>query len=99
MRPTISKNEKKWASYFKKGSRKILKDEITIEQLFGEVALHAQDEIKGMITEVTEPPLKPATIYARVRRLKDKTVTESLSKSLIDTGRMFRTVSHLVEKL
>lgn len=98
VRPTISKYEKQWANYFEKGSKELLKNEITIEQIFEKVASKAASQIKKSITEVTEPPLAQATINARLRRKKNKTVTTGLTKPLIDTKHMFRSLSYVVEK-
>lgn len=98
MRPAILENEKTLSAIVEKGSIRILKNEMTIETLFSFVGAETKNKIQEKIVEVTHPPLAPATIYARIKKKKNKTVTGSLAKPLIDTGHMLRTVDYIVEK-
>ncbi len=84
--------------HVEQGSIKILKDEITIEKLFGDVASEAASQIKETITQIFTPPLADSTIRARLERRKNKTVTGSLTKPLIDTKHLYLSVDYLVEK-
>lgn len=98
MGPTIAKHQKEWTNDFQRGSEKILKDEMTIEQVFGLVASKATGQIKETITQVFTPPLAVSTILARLERKGDKTSTEGLTKPLIDTKHLYLSVDYRVEK-
>jgi hypothetical protein len=97
MRPTIVRMSKKWMELLASGARAVLKGNSTGLEVMDAVGLNAQEEIKRSITQVFDPPLKPATIAARKRARADKKTTGSLDKPLEDTFTMYNSVQHTVE--
>lgn len=94
--PAIRANQSKWLNMIEQGSKQLIRDEITLEKLFGDLANDGKDQIQLKIREVTSPPLSEITIRNRMQRLKNKKRTSSLEKPLIDTGIMFNTVNYRV---
>ena len=97
MRPAISKNKAAWLKIMERGAQAVLKGQMTIGDVMGLVSTRAADDVAKAIVAVTTPPLKRATILARLRKRKDKTLTPTIQKPLVDTGLMLASVSHVVE--
>ena len=97
MRPTVIREKEVWKKMLASGSRSILAGKSTITEVLEQVGGYAAAQIAKSITLVFEPPLKKKTIQARLKRRKDKTITATLTKPLVDTGIMLRTVDHVVE--
>ena len=97
MRPTIIKKRKEWQKIAEAGAKAILAGTQTIETVMEGIGLSAAGDIRKAITELTEPPLSPATIYARLHRKSDKKTIGLLTKPLIDTGIMLGTLTNVVE--
>ncbi len=97
MRPTIAENEQEWRQLFADGSRSVLKGNNTITDVLDLVGKQAVGQIKRTISRVTEPPLSPRTIQARLSRKFDQKTIGLLTKPLIDTGIMLNTVINVVE--
>lgn len=94
--PAIKANQVKWLHMIEDGSKALLRNEITLEQLFTDLAQDGKDQIQLKIREVSSPPLAEVTIENRMRRLKTKKRTAAIEKPLIDTGHMFNTVNYRV---
>lgn len=94
--PAIRENLSNWVKFVEQGSRQLIRNEITLEKLFGDLANDGKDQIQLKIREVNSPPLAEATILARLRKLKSKKRTASIEKPLIDTALMINTVSYRV---
>lgn len=97
MRPAIAKYRDEWSSMAKKGAKAILKGAFTASQVMEMIAMRAASDVAKEITEVTSPPLKPATIAARLRKKSDKSTIGNLTKPLVDTGLMLATPTAIVE--
>jgi septum formation inhibitor MinC len=96
--PALIKNAQKFNNMLLLGSKQVLEGEKTIEKVFRELASETRNSIQKEIKLVTSPPLSEATIKKRLSRRKNKTVTGTLTKPLIDTRVMIRTVSYRVNK-
>lgn len=96
MRTTIAEKQKKWTKTIESGSKAVLRGVATVDEVLEGVAMQAEGDIAKKITQIYTPPLKPATIAARLRRRADKKTIGSLTKPLIDTGIMLNTLSHEV---
>jgi hypothetical protein len=97
VRPTIIAKQKEWSEIAEKGAKAILNGGQTIDNVMEGIGLKAAGDIRKAITLVVSPPLKPATIAARLRKRANKKVTGLLTKPLIDTGLMLSTLTNTVE--
>lgn len=98
MGPAISENKNKWLEIFRRDARKAIRGETTIDDIFEKVGAVAALDVGKAIRAVTTPVLSEVTIANRLKKLKKKKITESLTKPLIDTGYMLRTVNYVVEE-
>jgi hypothetical protein len=97
MRPTITAKQQQWRLVADQGVKDIIAGNATIEQVMDKIGLKAAADIKEKITLIMSPPLKPATIAARLRRHSNKKTVGNLTKPLIDTGYMYATLINTVE--
>ena len=99
MRPAKFHNEKNWTDLILQEVRKCYKEGKPLSVAMERLGLVAQGNIQDEIRSVYEPPLKEATIKARLRRRGKQVVTASITKPLIDTGVMLASVQHKVEEV
>lgn len=97
MRPTIARESNNWKALMASGAKAIIRGNATIDQVLNAVGAKAAGDVAKTIASITAPPLKAATIAARARKRKDKTITATLRKPLVDTALMINSVTHLVE--
>ncbi len=97
MRPTIENKRVEWQKVAESGAKAILEGRQTLYNIMEAIGLKAAGDIRKTISSIWAPPLKPATIAARLRRRKNKKVTTNLTKPLIDTGIMLGTLTNTVE--
>ena len=98
MRPTIIAQQKNWRDLMERGAQAILHGTENSHDVMEKIGLQAAGDVAATITQIWSPPLKPATIAARARKRKDKTVTKSLTKPLVDTGILLNTITSVVEE-
>jgi len=98
MRPTIAENRDRWLKYFAQQVRHIFEGESTVEIALNQVGLNMAGKIKQAISKVTQPPLKTATVKAKMRKRKTAKTPGNLTKPLVDTGLMISTVTHEVSR-
>lgn len=94
MRPTVRRCTPIWGKIAAQGSKAVLNGNATMADVMEGIGLNAVGEIRRSISQVTEPPLKPATVAARRRA---RATGQASDKPLIDTKRMFDTITHTVE--
>lgn len=99
MRPTIDHERAKWRALMLSGSKAILAGNETAYSVLNKISALAAGDVAKTIASITSPPLKPATIAARARKRKDRTVTATLSKPLVDTALMINSITNVVEKV
>ena len=95
MRPTSAEHLKEWQKLFAHFIKKQ-----PISGVFEKLGLVVSGQIKAMIASIWEPPLKIATVKARIRRYrtKDRPSQESIYKPLVDTGMMLASVSYEINE-
>jgi hypothetical protein len=95
--PALRKNASNFNEMIIKGSKDVLNGAKTLKKVFRELSAKTKNAIQKEIKYVTSPPLSKYTIAKRLARRKNKKVTKSLTKPLIDTGKMIRSISYKVE--
>lgn len=98
MRPTVAREENNWRRFIEQEAPKIIAGSQTVEGMLDALGLNIAGEIGRSISEVFSPPLKPATIRAKLRKLADSGTLGKVDKPLIETGLMFDSVTHTVGK-
>lgn len=103
MRPTIMQQENKWRKMAEDGAKKVLKDDLTLDQVLDLIGFQAEADIKKTISKIYHPALAESTILNRIRRnsrlskikgpLSENQVG-NITKPLVDTGIMFNTITH-----
>lgn len=68
IQPTINEQSQKWVNYMKSGVKKVLKGDLSIDDVLEVVGQRAAFDIKKTIAQGDFKPLAQATIDARVRR-------------------------------
>jgi len=94
-RPTVDRQQNIWAGLALAGSKAVLAGKRNALQVLDALGLKAQEDWALTITQIFNPPLKPATIAARVRRRANKKMIGNLTKPLEDTGYALATLSHV----
>lgn len=92
MRPTILREQNNWIALMASGFRAVLAGNTTAENVMEAVAARAVGDISKTISEITDPPLKPGTVRARMNALSDTETVGSLTKPLIASGLLFDTL-------
>jgi len=105
IRPAIIRDQKTWEDIGRRGLKAVLAKKSTVMAVLDNIGIRASEDIKHSISLVFSPPLKRATIEARLNRpgrsvpkgRLTKSQAAGISKPLIDTGHMQATVSYEVE--
>jgi hypothetical protein len=97
MRPTIIAKQNEWRQVAARGAKSILKGHGNVADVMEAVGAKAAGDIRKTITQIYSPPLKPATIAARLRNRANKKTVGRLNKPLIDTKEMYNTLTNTVE--
>lgn len=98
MRPTVDRMQQKWTDMLASGARSVLAGKTDAKSVMEAVVLNAAAEIARSISQVFTPPLKASTIAKRRNALTDKKTVGSLTKPLVDSGKMISDVQGIVEK-
>ena len=91
MRSTISEQKAAWQATLAQGSKRVMADKMTAEQMLSAIGQVVAGQIKEKIAAIMSPGLHPATLAARERRGNTST------KPLVDTGTLISSVSSKVE--
>jgi len=88
LRGTAVEKQQEWAKTAADVSRAAAQGKVPAANVMPLVCLAAEGAIRETITKVTSPPLAPATIAARKRRLANggKGAKDSIGKPLVDSG-------------
>jgi len=97
MRTTMIEKEKEWAKIMEKFGPKIMDGSMSVTDALNIVGLRSSGDVAAKIAEITAPPLKPATIKARQRKLANNEKVGNLTKPLIESAVMFNSVTHEVD--
>lgn len=66
--PTIAEKKDEWKDRFKEGAKSVIREEMTADEVLTSVGATAAGDIRSTISSITSPPLKDATIMARLRK-------------------------------
>lgn len=97
MRSTAAHKRDEWKDNMKKGADAIANGGETMSSVMEKVGLGAAGDIRKTIATLTEPPLKQATINARLSKMADGKTVGNLDKPLVETGHMLNTLTNTVE--
>lgn len=97
MRSTIEARRNAWRAIAKRGASAVLIDNADGKFMMSLVAEAARGDFLKTIRGVTTPPLKPATVRARVRKREKGEITKTLQKPLVDTGLLIQTMVAVTE--
>lgn len=98
MRATADKEREYLGQVANSGNRAIVAGKATPHVVMDAVGQAFVGKMKKHITEVFDPPLKAATIAARLRERADKKTVGNLTKPLENTMLLFNTITNVVEK-
>lgn len=96
MRPTVAREENNWRRFIAQEAPKILDGQETVERMFEALGLNISGQIGKSISAVTAPPLKEATIKAKLAKLANTKTVGKVDKPLVETGIMLDTVTYTV---
>jgi hypothetical protein len=97
MRTTIAEKQVSWRKVAFNGAQKVVAGKAAPGYVMEQIGLKAAGDIRKKIASILHPPLKPSTIARRKARYADKSTTGLLTKPLIDTKRMYNTLTNSVE--
>lgn len=98
MRPTVEREENNWRKFLDSQSKHVISGKLSPALMMDGLGLNVAGEIAKSIKNVTSPPLKKATIAAKVRKMANKKLVGSLDKPLVETALMIDSVTHIVEE-
>ncbi|MCD1124812.1 hypothetical protein LPW36_01975 [Jinshanibacter sp. LJY008] len=99
MRPTVAEKKPGWAAISRQVAKNVVNGAQTATQMMDLLGMKVSGDIAKTITQLTSPPLKPATIRNRLRKRANQHTVGSLDKPLVDSGIMLGTLSHDVEDI
>lgn len=99
-RATVSERRNDWSETSRQIARNVMQGKLPPSAVAEAVSLAAEGHVRQTITKITSPPLAPATVAARKRRLADggASAQASIAKPLVDTAIMLNTLTSQVEK-
>lgn len=95
MRSTISEQKAAWQATLAQGSKRVMADKLTAEQMLSAFGQVVAGQIKEKIAAIMAPELAPSTLYARQHRTTKPRNTST--KPLVDTSTMMDSVKSKVE--
>lgn len=98
MRDTADAKRAEWAEVARRGSVAVLKGTTSALAVMGMLGLKASGDMRKHISQVVSPPLKPATIAARLRERADHKTVGALDKPLVFSGELIDSLTHTVER-
>lgn len=101
LRSTRTKKSAEWARELAAGAQSVAQRQIGLTEMLDTVGHVAAMDVVQTFAERIPPPLKPATVEARIRRAKkanrrfgSKGVPITISQPLVDTGALIAHVSY-----
>lgn len=93
MRTTMKEKRDEWIVALARGSRSAINGEISVDNMLGQMGAVAAGEVQITISQISDPPLKPSTIYARSTRRVSPGVSD---KPLVDTSTLIGSITYEV---
>ena len=97
MRPTIVHHEKEWQEIAAQSAKGIISGKYDIGHVLKVIGEQAAGDIRKTISQIFSPVPQPATIQARLSKYKNKKHVGNLTKPLIDSTKMYESVTNTVE--
>jgi len=102
MRSTARDNQGKWAALSEGLARQVVAGKTTANAMMDLLGQKAAGDIRKHITGPITPPLKPATVKARLRRyapgsIGKKVISVTVAHPLTDTKHLLNTLTNTVE--
>jgi hypothetical protein len=105
MRATADAMRQKWTEIAASASKRVLAGTMTAWQAMELIGLTAAGDIRKHITQVVSPPLKPATVAARIAAAKaagngrglNRVIPISISKPLVASSELLGSLTSVVE--
>lgn len=99
MRATAEAMRPVWTQIAFQANRRVVRGEISAKDAMDLIGAKAAGDIRKHIAEVTQPPLKPATVEARLRAKgigpgRTKAIPITVAKPLVNTGRLEGTLTN-----
>src|SRR3954467_6900703 len=88
LRATAREKTGEWREIAQRGAKAALKGTTTAYNAMELLGLKAAGDVRKHIAQVVSPPLKPATIQARLRKHANKSKVGNLTKPLVDSGEL-----------
>lgn len=99
IKPAITKNKALIDKFIDTHFNKVLEGSSTVELALKFVSQFTRDLIQTEIKNLHEPSLSDYTIAKRLAKRKSKVITDEIRKPLVDSGKMFRSISYTVTRL
>lgn len=97
MKPSVEDNKEDFVGQIEIISRKFLNGQLSEQQAAEMIGAEAAGNIKKAIAKVNAPPLKASTVRRKQNQYADKSVTGALTKPLMDSGVLFKSVEAKAE--
>ena len=97
MRPALADNRALWREQIRQGTKGIIQGTESDESVMEKIGLSVSGHIRANIAQVQDPPLKPATIAARLAIRADKNTRGKLDKPLVFEGILLNSVTYIVK--
>ena len=97
IRPALSEGRALFRHQIKQGTKAIIQGSETDLSVMEKIGLSVSGHIRAQIPQVHEPPLKPATVKARLRIRADKSTVGKLDKPLVFEGILLNSVTYIVK--
>lgn len=99
MRTTAAAKQPEWRATADRAAHGIVTGRLTPTQGMDMIGLKAAGDLRKHITEVTQPPLKVATVKARLAgRKQGRVVSITIAKPLVRTGHMLTTLTNVTDR-
>ena len=93
-RPTISENRSDWARLAGQGARAVMLGNETGDSVAEKMGQLISGQVRAKISQISEPPLSPRTIAARLAVRADKQTLGALDKPLVFEGIMLNSLTY-----
>lgn len=98
MRATSEEKKPEWGNTSRVVAKQVLANRLSPAQAMETIGLKAAGDVRKHITQVTSPPLKVATVKARLAGKKQGNVVSiTIAKPLVHTGHLLNTLTNIVE--
>ena len=99
MRATAERMQGQWSQIARTLSGRVIRGQMTAAEAMDLLGQKAAGDVRKNITTVTQPPLKPSTVRARLAgKDQGNVVSITIAKPLVDSAHMLNTLTNTVER-